>query len=484
VADSLQFLSSGDVVGEKYSIVGTVGCGGMGVVYEAKHIRLGHRVAIKMLLPELAQQEEAVTRFDREARAAAQLQSLHATHVFDVDTLPDGTPYIVMEFLQGRDLSEELAERGQLPIGVAVDYVLQACDAMAEAHRLGIVHRDLKPSNLFLVQNGHQSIVKVLDFGISKINDGHTPSLTTTRSGLGTAVYMSPEQVRDAKHVDARSDVWALGVVLYEMLTGCQPFFGDSSTAVLAAIIADSPEPLRRIREIVPAELERVVLKALEKDREKRFRDASAFAAAIAPFASRSSGDPAPRTVRDATPTLKSAPLEEASVRAPRPPATPAPQPTAPGWTKPDAMKSARPRALWVFGLFAAGVVLSLVVLSELFPLSRSATPGLLTQVLATPPPPTPSVAPLAAPPLTAPAQPPSETPRTPALEPSSTTPVAAARPPDIKSRRSAVVEPRSIAVEPKTAGSGATHDASPAGPPPRKPATRKNAAGLPDDPG
>src|SRR6185503_236571 len=156
--------------------------------------------------------------------------------VFDVDELPDGTPYMVMEFLQGRDLADELVARGPLSIEVAVDYLRQVCDAMAEAHRLGIVHRDLKPANIFLAADGRHSIVKVLDFGISKVMYDAVPGVTTTQSGLGTAVYMSPEQVRSAKNVDARSDVWALGVVLYEMLTGCQPFSGDCATAVAAAI--------------------------------------------------------------------------------------------------------------------------------------------------------------------------------------------------------------------------------------------------------
>jgi serine/threonine-protein kinase len=257
----------------------------MGIVYEALHKRLGQRVAVKMLLPDLVESEEAVARFEREARAAAHLRSPHAARVFDVDILPDGTPYFVMEYLNGRNLSDELAERGRFPIEEAVDYVLQACDAMAEAHRLGIVHRDLKPSNLFLADDGHQFIVKVLDFGISKFADGLAPLVTTTRTGLGTVVYMSPEQVRSAKSVDARSDVWALGVVLYELLAGSSPFDRDTSTAVVAAIIADKPQSLRSHREDVPVLLEAVVMQALEKNRERRFVDAAALAGALTPFA-------------------------------------------------------------------------------------------------------------------------------------------------------------------------------------------------------
>jgi serine/threonine-protein kinase len=257
----------------------------MAIVYEAVHVRLGQRVALKILLPELAEREDIMTRFEREGRAAVRLRSPHVARVFDVDTLADGTAYIVMEFLEGRDLAGELALSGPLPITQAVDYVLQACDAMAEAHRQGTVHRDLKPSNLFLAQDGKQRIVKVLDFGVSKVAlEGADLSVTSTRSALGTALYMSPEQVRSAKSVDARTDVWSLGVVLYELLTARTPFEGESVTALAAAIVTDTPPPLRTLRADVPFELEQVVIRAMEKDRDKRFHDAAAFAAALAPF--------------------------------------------------------------------------------------------------------------------------------------------------------------------------------------------------------
>lgn len=289
---AVPFLNPGELVGGKYAITRVIGSGGMAIVYEAVHVRLDQRVALKMLLPDLLDRDDIVTRFDREARAAVRLRSPHVARVYDVDALPDGTPYMVMELLDGRDLAAELALRGPLPVADAVDYVRQACEAMAEAHRQGTVHRDLKPSNLFLTQEAGRDFVKVLDFGVSKIAAERLElSVTSTRSALGTALYMSPEQVRSAKNVDPRTDVWSLGVVLYELLSGRAPFSGESTTAVAAAIVADEPEPIGKVRVGLPRELERVVMRSLEKDREKRFADAGAFAVALASFQGRADGD-------------------------------------------------------------------------------------------------------------------------------------------------------------------------------------------------
>jgi serine/threonine protein kinase len=233
----------GDTIAGKYAIVKVIGEGGMGIVYEATHLRLRRRVALKMLLPHMmATSSDTVVRFEREARAAAQLRDRHVTKVLDVDTTADGLPYLVMEYLEGHDLEAELAARGPLPIGEAVGYVLQACTAMTEAHGAGIVHRDLKPSNLFLCPEREGWTVKVLDFGISKMADDGDARLTGTQASVGTPLYMSPEQVRSSRSVDLRTDIWALGVILYELLAGRTPFEG-STTAAAASIVADATPP-------------------------------------------------------------------------------------------------------------------------------------------------------------------------------------------------------------------------------------------------
>src|SRR5262249_22784955 len=239
----------------KYTIARVIGEGGMGVVFEARHRRLDKRVAIKLLHGPARSLSDVVARFEREAKAAVQLRGHHVARVYDVDTLPDGSPYMVMEYRHGRDLSSEMAGRGIFPVGEAIGYVLEACAAMSEAHELGIIHRDLKPANLFLTEYADARVVKVLDFGISKVKSEDNVSVTTTQSTLGTPLYMSPEQVRSAKHVDGRSDIWSLGVILYEMLSGEPPFVGDSASAIIASIAADVPKPLQDLRPDLPSEL-------------------------------------------------------------------------------------------------------------------------------------------------------------------------------------------------------------------------------------
>ncbi len=274
----------GMVISGKYRLVRLLGEGGMGVVFEAEHQRLKQRVAIKVLQPARSGKRDAA-RFLREARAASQLVSHHVAKVLDVDELQSGLPYMVMEYLDGCDLENELANRGRLLIPEAVDYVIQACAAVAEAHERGIVHRDLKPSNLFLCDHGVERIVKVLDFGISKMAD--EASVTVTATSLGTPLYMSPEQIRDAKEVDQRSDIWSLGVILFELLTGTPPFEGaGGATAVSVAIAMDPPPWLRTLRTDVPPELEQVVMRMLEKDRGERFQAIADVAEALQPFAS------------------------------------------------------------------------------------------------------------------------------------------------------------------------------------------------------
>ena len=280
-------VQPGQVLAGKYRVERVLGQGGMGVVVAATHLQLGQQFALKFLLPHMCENGEAVARFGREARAAVQIQSEHVARVTDVGTLESGAPYMVMEFLQGADLAEVLQARGPLPIVEAVGFLLQASEAIAEAHALGIVHRDLKPANLFLTRRRDGSpLVKVLDFGISKaLQDTLTsPSVTSTSAVMGSPLYMSPEQVRSTKSVDARSDVWALGVILQELLTGAPTYVAETASALMAMIAADPPTPIRQRRPDVPVEIELAILRCLEKDRDRRMPNIVELARAIAPF--------------------------------------------------------------------------------------------------------------------------------------------------------------------------------------------------------
>lgn len=274
---------AGDVLAGKYALVRVIGEGGMGVVFEATHARLRQRVALKMLFPEMLTDETIVSRFEREARAAVQLKSRHVTRVMDVDVTPDGLPYMVMEFLEGHDLQTELDRRGSLPYAEVADYVLQACAAMFEAHHVGIVHRDLKPSNLFLAVDDGVRRVKVLDFGISKVQGEGDVKLTDAGAVMGTALYMSPEQIRSVAAVDARSDIWALGVILYELVAGRAPWVG-SATQVAAAIVTDDPPDVRSFAQ-VPAEFVAVITRSLQRNPAQRFADVGELAIALGPLA-------------------------------------------------------------------------------------------------------------------------------------------------------------------------------------------------------
>lgn len=282
--------SIGTVVAGKYRVESLIATGGMGTLVLAEHLLLGQKVAIKFVLA-AEERREAVARFVREAQATGTLHGEHIVRVMDVGTLDDGSPFMVMEYLRGADLRDELSRRGPLPISEAVEYVLQACEALAEAHAHGIVHRDVKPSNLFLTRRPDGTpCVKVLDFGISKlvIPKGHLqdPALTSTRAVLGSPQYMSPEQVRNARNVDARCDIWGLGVTLYELLVDAMPFEGDTVPALSATIVADPPIPVRQVRPEVPEQLDAVILRCLEKDPNQRFHGAAELALALAPFAS------------------------------------------------------------------------------------------------------------------------------------------------------------------------------------------------------
>jgi len=297
----------GEVIAGKYRVDSELGAGGMGVVLCATHLGLGQRVAIKVLTvsDEDERRDEARSRFLREGRATAALVSDHVVRVYDVGTLDNGAPFMVMELLRGHDLARTLLQHGQLSIERACDCVRQAAEAIACAHAQNIVHRDLKPSNLFLTQRSDGTpLVKVLDFGISKTTGSEperiTSNLTAARSVLGTPFYMSPEQVRDAKAVDLRTDIWSLGLILHELLSGSPAFEGTTLPGVCAAIAADPPAALRLKRPEVPPEVEAIVLKCLEKNPEKRFQSARELIAVLSPWTGR------PETSALSDPTVRS----------------------------------------------------------------------------------------------------------------------------------------------------------------------------------
>jgi serine/threonine-protein kinase len=282
-------FTPGTVLAGKFRVERVLGQGNMGVVLLATHLQLDQLVALKFLLPSALSQAELEARFAQEARAAAKIRSEHVARVIDVSTLDDGAPYIVMEYLEGTDLAKLLARRGPLPVPQAVSHILQACEALAEAHAAGIVHRDLKLSNLFVASYPDGApCIKILDFGISKYSiPGSDPdlSMTDTAAVMGSPLYMSPEQMRSTRNVDARSDIWALGVILYELVAGRVPFDAQTMPLLCTMVLQDEPPPLGpRVRDL-PRGFEAVVLRCLAKDRNQRFANVHELARALVEFA-------------------------------------------------------------------------------------------------------------------------------------------------------------------------------------------------------
>jgi serine/threonine protein kinase len=336
---------AGDTIDGKYKVERDLAEGGMGAILLATDLATNEHVAIKVMLPAALEIEGAVTRFEREARAAMGIMSEHVVRIFHVGELPNGAPFMVMEYLEGKDLGAIVGPEKSLPVAQAADYVLQACEAMAEAHKGGIVHRDLKPSNLFLAERSKgPKIIKVLDFGISKFTAGSDVvgkegvALTATSMMMGSPLYMSPEQVRSAKNVDRRSDIWSLGVILYELLSGRLPFEADNPGAVCAMIVADAPVPLSWMTKDLPGKLEKVVMRCLAKEPAERYQDVAELAAALRPFASNVghvAAAQAVRTMENASgilPTLHAAPIKlDLSARAMAAPLSKATMAATPG---------------------------------------------------------------------------------------------------------------------------------------------------------
>ena len=275
-------LETGSLVAGKLRIERVLGQGGMGTVYVATHLGLDQQVAIKVLDPALAQNTELVQRFVREARASAKLRSDHVCRVMDVGALADGLPYIEMELLVGEDLGQ-LIERAPLATETAAQHVLQACIAIAEAHTLGIIHRDLKPANLFVTHRLDGSVlVKVLDFGIATAPaEQQELKITKTTAVMGSPGYMSPEHLRSARDVDARSDIWALGVILYEAASGKLPFVAQTITELAVKVVMDQPEPLGDVEPRYAA----IVARCLEKDPAQRYQNVAELAFDLSPLA-------------------------------------------------------------------------------------------------------------------------------------------------------------------------------------------------------
>ncbi len=285
-------VREGDVIAGKYRVEKIVGAGGMGVVFAARHLQLDEKVALKFLLPQALESPEAVARFLREARAAVKIKSEHVARVSDVGTLESGSPYMVMEYLDGGDLAARVRRQGALPIEQAVEFVLQACVAVADAHALGIVHRDLKPANLFCVRRSDgQLSIKVLDFGISKMSEPSRSSgpaamsMTRTSAIMGSPLYMSPEQMQSPKDVGPPTDLWALGVVLFELLTARVPFGGETYAEIAVKVATQPPPRVRALRPEVPEGLEAAIEKCLVRDPRGRHANVGQLALALLPFA-------------------------------------------------------------------------------------------------------------------------------------------------------------------------------------------------------
>lgn len=292
----------------------------MGVVVAAHHLELDQPVAIKFLLEGMADKEEGAERFRREARAAAKIHSDHVVRVLDVGVMADGTRYMVMEYLEGRDLSEELAEKGSFPVGVACGFLLEAMDAVGHAHAVGIVHRDLKPANLFLAKrhDGSQRI-KVLDFGISKSLGASTSeqlSLTKTSAWIGSPLYMAPEQMQSARDVDSRADIWSLGAILYECISGVPPYEAESLPQLCNLLITTDAPHIQSRKADVPDDLAAAIMGCLVRDKSKRLPQVADLAKVVVRYATTITGTGMSRIMLERSETVSSSSLSSIPYRS------------------------------------------------------------------------------------------------------------------------------------------------------------------------
>jgi serine/threonine-protein kinase len=395
-------VSAGQIVAGKYRIDGLMGSGGMGVVVAATHLELDQRVAIKFLRDV---SPDAIARFQREARLLVRLKSSHVARVFDVGTLDDETPYIVMEHLEGSDLATVVSERQKLPVGETVDYVLQACEAVAEAHALGMVHRDLKPANLFLaVGAGGTKTLKVLDFGVSKVLDdragapGDSPrggDLTHEGMSLGSPGYMSPEQITSARDVDERSDIFSLGALLYRLVAGTTPYRGKNAVSILASMATEGLTPVRTLAPEVPEEFAAIAERCLAQDKAARFPTVAHLAHALAPWATRRGRVLIEQILATLNVTFEGDALDATAAKSPKAKAL-----------DPAALEPPRPRSPALPQTFLIVVITVLVVVAGAATCRALRSPPPAPSWPAAPPlPPAPSATPAAVP---APAQPPS----------------------------------------------------------------------------
>jgi serine/threonine protein kinase len=371
VGRSQDIVKVGSMIGDKYRVEQELGRGGFGVVVRARHLAIDQLVAIKVLTAsEDGEWKEDAARFKREGQATAALRGEHVVRILDVDVLPSGSPYMVMEYLEGETLHVALHTRGPLSIGETVDHMVQVLAALAEAHAAGIVHRDLKPANVVITRGpppGGTMVAKVLDFGVSKIAahsgigsgvSGASAPITKTGAVIGTVAYMAPEQMMDAKRVDARADLWPVGIMLFELLTKKTPFGAPSDAHIVTTMLTRPPMSLLALRPDVPPRLEKVVMRCLEKLPQKRYATAAAVGAALAPFTTPRARAALDSLRRAGRPSGAAAPLEKGA-------------PAALGAGGPAAQR-ARRTAMVIVAIVGAGLTVLFLGLAAGILLARS----------------------------------------------------------------------------------------------------------------